>query len=123
MTKQSKPAAVPPGAVRTRRAYFDCRYGQLHVRTAFPATTPPNVARSQASATERTPAVLDRCGALMQTLLRLTKPANRWGVATIGGQSALVYEFSGPSFKTGKATTIVAAVGPQACNPIVTFER
>jgi pimeloyl-ACP methyl ester carboxylesterase len=24
--------------VRTRRAYFDCRFGQLHVRTAFPAT-------------------------------------------------------------------------------------
>lgn len=24
--------------VRTRRAYFDCRYGQLHVHTAFPAT-------------------------------------------------------------------------------------
>jgi pimeloyl-ACP methyl ester carboxylesterase len=27
-----------PAAVRTRRAYFDCRFGQLHVRTAFPAT-------------------------------------------------------------------------------------
>jgi pimeloyl-ACP methyl ester carboxylesterase len=27
-----------PANVRTRRAYFDCRYGQLHVRTAFPAT-------------------------------------------------------------------------------------
>ena len=25
-------------AVRTRRAYFDFRFGQLHVRTAFPAT-------------------------------------------------------------------------------------
>lgn len=29
---------VPPAAVRTRRAYFDCEFGQLHVRTAFPAT-------------------------------------------------------------------------------------
>jgi pimeloyl-ACP methyl ester carboxylesterase len=27
-----------PVAVRTRRAYFDCRFGQLHVRTAFPTT-------------------------------------------------------------------------------------
>jgi len=27
-----------PTAVRTRRAYFDCRFGQLHVRTAFPTT-------------------------------------------------------------------------------------
>jgi len=29
---------VPPVTVRTRRAYFDCRFGQLHVRTAFPTT-------------------------------------------------------------------------------------
>ena len=29
---------LPTQSVRTRRAYFDCRFGQLHVRTAFPAT-------------------------------------------------------------------------------------
>jgi pimeloyl-ACP methyl ester carboxylesterase len=29
---------VPAAGVRTRRAYFDCRFGQLHVRTAFPTT-------------------------------------------------------------------------------------
>jgi pimeloyl-ACP methyl ester carboxylesterase len=29
---------MPAETVRTRRAYFDCLYGQLHVRTAFPAT-------------------------------------------------------------------------------------
>jgi pimeloyl-ACP methyl ester carboxylesterase len=35
----AKPKTMPPAeAVRTRRAYFDCRFGQLHVRTAFPAT-------------------------------------------------------------------------------------
>ncbi len=37
MVKPGK-RSVPPSAVRTRRAYFDCRYGQLHVRTAFPTT-------------------------------------------------------------------------------------
>ena len=36
MAKQPKLSA--PSVVRTRRAYFDCRFGQLHVRTAFPAT-------------------------------------------------------------------------------------
>ena len=37
MAKHSKsPAAAI--AVRTRRAYFDCKFGQLHVRTAFPTT-------------------------------------------------------------------------------------
>jgi pimeloyl-ACP methyl ester carboxylesterase len=44
-TKLEYPLAVsrpspnqPLRQVRTRRAYFDCRYGQLHVRTAFPET-------------------------------------------------------------------------------------
>jgi pimeloyl-ACP methyl ester carboxylesterase len=37
VVKASKLAA-PPVTVRTRRAYFDCKYGQLHVRTAFPTT-------------------------------------------------------------------------------------
>jgi pimeloyl-ACP methyl ester carboxylesterase len=31
-------AAEPLPLVRIRRAYFDCRFGQLHVRTAFPTT-------------------------------------------------------------------------------------
>jgi pimeloyl-ACP methyl ester carboxylesterase len=33
-----QPKIIAPTAVRTRRAYFDCRFGQLHVRTAFPTT-------------------------------------------------------------------------------------
>lgn len=36
MAKQ--PKALPTVTVRTRRAYFDFRHGQLHVRTAFPTT-------------------------------------------------------------------------------------
>jgi pimeloyl-ACP methyl ester carboxylesterase len=36
---EAGPSPVPkPVNVRSRRAYFDCRYGQLHVRTAFPTT-------------------------------------------------------------------------------------
>lgn len=37
MAKTAKPVAAP-ATVRMRRAYFDCSYGQLHVRTAFPGT-------------------------------------------------------------------------------------
>jgi pimeloyl-ACP methyl ester carboxylesterase len=37
LVKASKLFA-PPVVVRTRRAYFDCKFGQLHVRTAFPTT-------------------------------------------------------------------------------------
>ena len=38
MAKPTKSAGRAPADVKTRRAYFDCRFGQLHVRTAFPAT-------------------------------------------------------------------------------------
>jgi len=38
VAKHSKLSPVPELAVRTRRAYFDCPFGQLHVRTAFPTT-------------------------------------------------------------------------------------
>ena len=37
MVKASK-LSIPPQLVRSRRAYFDCRFGQLHVRTAFPTS-------------------------------------------------------------------------------------
>lgn len=39
LRKHDRPAPAGFDAlIRTRRAYFDVRYGQLHVRTAFPAT-------------------------------------------------------------------------------------
>jgi len=38
LVKPAKLSPSPVGAVRTRRAYFDLKFGQLHVRTAFPAT-------------------------------------------------------------------------------------
>jgi alpha-beta hydrolase superfamily lysophospholipase len=38
LAKQSKPSEAPKTGVRTRRAYFDFKFGQLHVRTAFPTT-------------------------------------------------------------------------------------
>jgi pimeloyl-ACP methyl ester carboxylesterase len=38
LVKSVRGAAKPAISVRTRRAYFDCRFGQLHVRTAFPTS-------------------------------------------------------------------------------------
>jgi thioesterase domain-containing protein len=38
LVKPLKITPSPEKSVRTRRAYFDLRFGQLHVRTAFPAT-------------------------------------------------------------------------------------
>lgn len=38
MPKPLNPSPITVSSVRSRRAYFDCRFGQLHVRTAFPTT-------------------------------------------------------------------------------------
>jgi pimeloyl-ACP methyl ester carboxylesterase len=38
LAKSPKLSLAPAKAVRSRRAYFDFKFGQLHVRTAFPAT-------------------------------------------------------------------------------------
>src|SRR6202051_4082005 len=38
VVKASSKSSRPTITVRTRRAYFDCKFGQLHVRTAFPTT-------------------------------------------------------------------------------------
>ncbi len=38
MAKRSHPESPRPAQTRTRRAYFELPFGQLHVRTAFPAT-------------------------------------------------------------------------------------
>jgi pimeloyl-ACP methyl ester carboxylesterase len=38
VAKHHRLSTVPQMTVRTRRAYFDCKFGQLHVRTAFPTT-------------------------------------------------------------------------------------
>jgi pimeloyl-ACP methyl ester carboxylesterase len=38
VAKHSQLPAAAARVVRTRRAYFDSRFGQLHVRTAFPTT-------------------------------------------------------------------------------------
>lgn len=37
-TKRPTVTRTPGDTVRVRRSYFDCRYGQLHVRTAFPSS-------------------------------------------------------------------------------------
>ncbi len=38
MAKSATVGVLPAPGVRMRRAYFDSRFGQLHVRTAFPTT-------------------------------------------------------------------------------------
>lgn len=45
------------------------------------------------------------------------------GFGTVDGRSVLVYEFPSTSYTDERPTTLVAAVGAGACEPVLTFQR
>ncbi|MFN8017375.1 MAG: hypothetical protein U0P45_04545 [Acidimicrobiales bacterium] len=70
-----------------------------------------------------TPVQLDRCAQQLQVALSLKGDPSRYGYATVKGRPVLVYEFAHTSYQTKKPTTLVAAVGRDACDEVVFFER
>ncbi|MEZ5203079.1 MAG: hypothetical protein R2701_01445 [Acidimicrobiales bacterium] len=91
------------------------------LRTAL-ATSFPDVAVTSTSDGPSTASV-ERCATQLEITLGLDDGPTQIGWATIGGQEALVYEFSTSSYEDGTPTTLVTAVGAEACNQIVFFER
>ena len=70
---------------------------------------------------------LDRCAQQVRVTLNGTQEPpplgprpDRQGYARIGDRQVLVYEFVTTSFQAGKSA-VVAAVGVDACDPVVTF--
>lgn len=84
----------------------------------------PKVAPSARTA-ERPPsdASIDRCGDQLQVTLSMKAPPIQAGYATVDDQPVLVYEFAATSARSGEKTTLVAAVGLDACDEVVIFER
>ncbi|MCU1357837.1 MAG: hypothetical protein JWM89_3255 [Acidimicrobiales bacterium] len=68
-------------------------------------------------------AAVERCGTQVQVTLALKGGPLHRGYATVDGKQVLVYEFRATSVKTGKPTRLVAAVGRQSCDAVLTFER
>ena len=66
---------------------------------------------------------VDRCAEQLQITLSLKSPPTASAWATVDGKPVLVYEFATTSAATGKPTTLVAAVGVDACEQVVIFER
>lgn len=79
--------------------------------------------QSRAMAKVPSDASVDRCAEQLQITLSLKAGPIQTGYATVDDQPALVYEFAATSARNGKETTLVAAVGADACNEIVLFER
>jgi hypothetical protein len=65
----------------------------------------------------------DRCAEQLQVTLKLDDPAIRMGYATVADKPVVVYEFPTVSSRTGDPTTLVAAVGVDACEQVIIFER
>jgi hypothetical protein len=80
---------------------------------------------SSARAVPRAPtdAAIDRCAQQLQVTLSTEAPPIQTGYARVDGKDVLAYEFATPSARTGKETTLVAAVGVDACDAVVIFER
>lgn len=87
---------------------------------SFPTTDtqPPETTPDLPSA-----AAVDRCAQQLKVRLSLPDDPLQEGYAVVGGERTLVYEFDHASYRDGSPTTLVAAVGVDACDEVVTFER
>jgi hypothetical protein len=66
---------------------------------------------------------IERCGDQLQVTLSMKAGPIQTGYATVDGQPVLVYEFATASARSDAPTTLVAAVGVDACDEVVIFER
>jgi hypothetical protein len=68
-------------------------------------------------------AALQRCGTQVAVTLNLKGEPLHVGYGTVAGRQVLVYEYPSTSYADKAPTTLVAAVGTQACDPVITFQR
>ncbi|MCB1030370.1 MAG: hypothetical protein KDA95_03485 [Acidimicrobiales bacterium] len=66
---------------------------------------------------------IDRCAKQLEVTLKIAGTSTNVGYSLVGDQSVLVYEFQIDSYKDATPTTLVAAVGADACNQVAIFER
>ena len=66
---------------------------------------------------------VDRCAEQLQITLSLEAGPLQTGYAVVDDTDVLVYEFATTSARDAKETTLVAAVGADACDEVVLFER
>lgn len=85
------------------------------------ADPPPDTATRSRSAPPE--AAVDRCAQQLQITLSLETNPLQAGYATVDDRDVLVYEFAATSARDGSETTLVAAVGQDACDEVVLFER
>ncbi|HWJ97653.1 MAG TPA: hypothetical protein VNQ33_05795 [Acidimicrobiales bacterium] len=80
--------------------------------------------RTNRSANPPAQAAIDRCADQLRVTLSMKAGPIQTGYATVDGKDVLVYEFATASARDAdRETTLVAAVGADACDEVVIFER
>lgn len=91
------------------------------------ATALQDIARANGTADTSTKVptdkALSRCADQLQVTLSMKAGPTATAYALVDGDLTLVYEFASTSAKDGTPTTLVAAVGATACDPVIIFER
>ncbi len=100
-------------AVSDLGAFEDAAALRLALRTGFGPGT---------AATPLPSAALDRCRQQVQVSLSLPAAPTRTGRATVAGREVFVYVFPYTAAGPG-VSELVAGVGRDACDPVVTFQR
>lgn len=96
------------------------------LRSALATSFPPFEGLDDGATERAVPraAAVDRCAEQLQVALDLDEDQlGQAGFATVDGREVLVYEWSTESFQDGTETTLVTAVGADACDEVVLFER
>lgn len=88
------------------------------VAEGFPAGAPTVTDSDRPS-----PEAVTRCGNLMMQIFELEQAPRAVGLAQVGSQTLLVYNFEAPSVRDGRPTTFVTANDLDSCDAAFTFER
>jgi hypothetical protein len=114
----------PSGAAlreATATSFADALRSSDTTATFNGADPPPE--RTTPSRSAPPEAAVDRCAQQLQITLSLETNPLQAGYATVDDRDVLVYEFAATSVRDGSETTLVAAVGQDACDEVVLFER
>jgi hypothetical protein len=114
-------SAAEPGAIAATP--FLGTFDDADALRAALADSSPAEVTADTSIDAPSTSALARCEQQLQITLELEGPPLATGYASVGGQLVLVYEWDHESFTDGRPTTLVTAVGSDACDQVALFER
>lgn len=118
------PAFTAGGGTLFLGSYADGDALREATATSFAAASELSATRTtSADAAPPADAAISRCAEQLKVTLSQKAAPTASAYALVDGKVVLVYEFATTSLADGSDTTLVAAVGADACQQVVIFER